>query len=183
MRRTALISGEPHILQGKAHIPLDLLRRISQVGRPEGDVLVNRWGKELVVRVLEDHSHCPAHGPQACCIILQWVAGKENRARCRPQDTVHHQHKGGLARPVGPHQGHLPSRLEGDTHIFQGLGTVSIGVAQIPGLYDAGHAAQSRDGSLHKTAMLDARARYAPTASICRPVAFPACSIMSSLPS
>ena len=74
--RTALISGEAHILQSKAHVLFDLLGWISQIGRPEGDVLVNRRRKELVVRVLEDHAHCPAHLPQAGGIVLQRLAGK-----------------------------------------------------------------------------------------------------------
>jgi len=146
-------------LQGKAHIPLDLLGWISQVGRPEGDVLVNRRGKELIIGVLEDHAHRSAHGPQACRIVLQWPAGKKNLSGAGTEDAVDHQHEGGLACSIGPHQCHLGSLLQADVYVLQSQGAVSIGEAEIPDLDDIGHCRHSREASLLKTAMVEARAK------------------------
>jgi hypothetical protein len=89
----------------------------AEVGGPEGHVLADGGHEELVVGVLEDDAHAPAHLGDVGVVDAEAV--DPDGAGGGPQDAVEVEHQRGLAGPVGPEDGDALAGRDGQVHVPQ----------------------------------------------------------------
>ena len=82
----------------------------AHVQGPKGDVIEDGGAKELVVGVLKDEPHPGAHPAGGALVHLE---PRDAHPALASQEAVQVQEERGLARAVGPHEGHLLPRRDG----------------------------------------------------------------------
>ena len=96
----------------------DLFARQPEILRPEGDVVLDARGDDLVVRPLEHDAH-PLAQLQRTRLVPGVDAVDRHLSRTREQHPVDQPNERGLATAVGAEHGDMPPRLHGERHVAQ----------------------------------------------------------------
>lgn len=125
--------GGIHILQGLGHAAVYFFLREPHVQRAERHVFPDRGHEELIVRLLEYHTHAfPDAGGRFRRHGDVPHAHLSGRGR---QQAVEMEQQGGFSRPVSSDEGDGFSVRDAHGDAVQGRGRVRIAEAQVDGFY------------------------------------------------
>ena len=102
------------------HPLVDLLLGELHVLRPEGDVLIHRLLKELILRVLEHQAHLVLHIPAAELALIDVLPAAADLAGAGGKQGVHMLNKGGLAGACMADDAHQLALGNGKVNILNG---------------------------------------------------------------
>ena len=113
-----LVEGQPHQGQALPHAAVDFLGAKPHVARPEGYVVVDGVGEQLVLGILEHESHLAAHfGGDA--LFRQVAPIGQNTAARGMHKAVHMLDERGFSAAGVPRDAEELPRLHREGHIAQ----------------------------------------------------------------
>ena len=110
-----------HRRQGVVHPAANFRRGDTQILRGKGHILLHHVGHDLIVGILEHHTH-PAADLQQKVLVLGVHALYIYRAAGGKQHGVEMLGKGGFAGTVVAQHHHKAALFDGQGHILQGCG-------------------------------------------------------------
>ena len=142
-RHLQLLLGQTDQLGRFPNPAVDLIGLQAHILGAEGDVLVHRLLKKLVLGVLEHQTHPEPGLAGKFLILVDVLTVQQNRAGGGLQQTVQVLHEGGFAGTGVADDAHELAPLHGEVHVVDGLvlkgGSGGIGVGQVPDFQNRCH--------------------------------------------
>ena len=134
---------QPHEPGGLAYPAVDFVLVQPHVFGAEGDVLIHRLLKELVLRILEHQPHLAPHLPGALLALEDVRALKQHLSRGGLQQAVEVLDQGGFPRASAADDGQIFAGGGGKVHAVQGSvlkgRALAVGVGELFGFDDSAH--------------------------------------------